>query len=89
MQLAYDYEPPLDDLALDHERVVETRAEELQPGDRLVQRGFIPLTISGLALFRPAAGLIAFPYTSAVGDGSKVFPTEQLLQVRRPIARAH
>lgn len=79
--LTYDYRPPLDAKPLAIERVVETRAADLMVDDVIAQAGFVSIIVTGVQSV--VCGLTSVSYACTAGCGTRVYPSEMVIQVRR------
>lgn len=87
MQLTYDYNPPLDNLALLRESELTIPAHELQPGDIVVARGFISFAVTAVRLDVPGFAVAEYEFSGAAG--TRVFADTQTITVRRLPAGSH
>lgn len=86
MQLTYDYDPPLDDLAC-RERSLAIEARALLVGDVVFADGFISFEIT--AVRDDVWGFVSADYQCGSMAGTRVFADTQTVTVRRQIAQVH
>lgn len=81
--LAFDHLEPLD-RPLARKCVIEMLAMRLQVGDVIAAPGFVSIIVTGIQA--AICGFISIGYDCAAGSGTRVYPAEQLLQVRRIVS---
>lgn len=73
-----------------HRQAIEVRAADLEPGDRIVQDGFIGMTVDYCDPHAFRAGFVVVSYTICGGiHGERAFVANQAVTVQRLIEGSH